>query len=195
MNKPGIAVLAAQFVPRLIQVHRGTWLALAVGLMAVLTLLVWAAVSLGGWPWGQAQALTEAAPETARAVVARVEQAAPGAREKLGELVPALKLEPPPRDVSGTDIGPVARYPGLARSHWHREGREITVRYEGAADYAVVLEHYATGFAAQGYAQNVLTATPESEKHEYLRGADRVGFTLAQKPKGGVKVTLVAVLP
>lgn len=195
MNKPGLAVLAAQFVPRFVQIHRGTWLAVAVGLMAVLTLLVWAAVSLGGWLWGEAQALTENAPETARAVVARVEQAAPGAREKLGEFVPALKPEPPPRDVSGTDVGPVARYPGLVRSHWHREGREITVRYEGAADYAAVLEHYAAGFAAQGYAQNVLIATLESEKHEYLKGADRVAFVLAQKPKGGVKATIVAVLP
>lgn len=89
----------------------------------------------------------------------------------------------------------MARYPGLARSHWHREGREITVRYEGAADYGAVLEHYARGFAAQGYARNVFSITPESEKHEYLKGNDRVGFTLAQLPKGKVKATLVAALP
>ena len=93
-------------------------------------------------------------------MIAKVENTVPGAREKLGEIVPALKPAPPPRDVSGTDIGPVARYPGLARSHWHREGREITMRYEGPADYAAVLDHYVKGFAAQGYAQNVLSATP-----------------------------------
>jgi len=97
--------------------------------------------------------------------------------------------------VSGTDIGPVARYPGLARSHWHREGREITMRYEGPAEYAAVLDHYVKGFAAQGYAQNVLSATPDQEKHDYLKGGDRVAFTLMQQPKGKVKVTLVAVLP
>ena len=195
MSKPGLVALAAQFVPRLSQVRRGTWLALAVAMMGIVVLLTWAAVSSFGWLWGQAQALTETAPEAARAVIAQVEQAAPGAREKLGEFVPALKTEPPPRDVSGTDIGPVARYPGLARSHWHREGREITVRYEGPADYAAALEHYAGGFAAQGYAQNVLSAAPESEKHEYLKGEDRVGFAIAQLPKGKLKITLVAVLP
>lgn len=195
MSKPGLVAIAAQFVPRLIQVRRGTWLALAVAMVGVVVLLIRAAVSSFGWLWGQAQALTETAPEAARAVMAQVEQAAPGAREKLGEFVPALKPEPPPRDVSGTDIGPVARYPGLARSHWHREGREITVRYEGPADYAAVLEHYARGFAAQGYAQNVLSASSGSEKHEYLKGKDRVGFTIAQLPKGKLKISLVAVLP
>ena len=192
MSKPGL--VAAQFVPRLIHVRRGTWLALAVAMMGVVVLLIWAAVLSFDWLRGQAQALTGAAPEAARAVFAQVEKAAPGAREKLGEFVPALNPEPP-RDVSGTDIGPVARYPGLARSHWHREGREITVRYEGAADYAAVLEHYAGGFAAQSYAQNVLSAASESEKHEYLKGEDRVGFAIAQLPKGKLKITLVAVLP
>jgi hypothetical protein len=124
-----------------------------------------------------------------------VEQAVPGARETLGELVPALKPEPPPRDVSGTDIGPVARYPGLARSHWHRDGREITVRYEGRADYAAVLDHYARGFAAQGYAQSVVSAAPEGEEHDYRKGDDRVRFKIAQSPQGKVKATIVAVLP
>ncbi len=195
MSKPGLVALAAQFVPRLIHVRRGTWLALAVAMMGVIVLLIWAAVSSFDWLRGQAQALTGAAPEAARAVFAQVEKAAPGAREKLGEFAPALKTEPPPRDVSGTDVGPVARYPGLARSYWHREGREITVRHEGAADYAAVLDHYVKGFAAQGYRQNLLSATPDAEQHEYLKDSDRVGFALMRTPKGGVKVTTVAVLP
>jgi hypothetical protein len=104
--------------------------------------------------------------------------------------------EPPPRDVSGTDVGPVARYPGLARSHWHRDGREITVRYEGRADYAAVLDHYVRGFAAQGYTPEPAIRAPEGERHEYLKDADRVGFVLAQGcPKGKVKATIVTVLP
>jgi hypothetical protein len=195
MRHPGPTAFFAQLLPRLVQVQRGTWLALAIGMMGVLALLIWVAVALFGWLWGQAQTLTDAAPDAARTVIAKVENTVPDAREKLGEIVPALKPAPPPRDVSGTDIGPVARYPGLARSHWHREGREITMRYEGPADYAAVLDHYVKGFAAQGYAQNVLSATPDQEKHDYLKGGDRVAFTLAQQPKGKVKVTLVAVLP
>jgi hypothetical protein len=195
MRHPGPTAFFAQLLPRLVQVQRGTWLALAIGMMGVLALLIWVAVALFGWLWGQAQTLTDAAPDAARTVIAQVENTIPGAREKLGEIVPALKPAPPPRDVSGTDIGPVARYPGLARSHWHREGREITMRYEGPAEYAAVLDHYVKGFAAQGYAQNVLSATPDQEKHDYLKGGDRVAFTLAQQPKGKVKVTLIAVLP
>lgn len=195
MSKSGLFVLAAQIAPAIFRVRGGTWLALAVAMIAALALVVWGVIVLLGWLWGQGQALTEGAPEAARTVIAQVETAVPGAREKLGEIVPALKPEPPPRDVSGTDIGPVARYPGLARSHWHREGREITVRYEGPADYAAVLDHYARGFAARGYVQSVLSAAPEQEKHDYLKDGDRIAFTLAQQPKGKVKVTLIAVLP
>ena len=90
--------------------------------------MIWGEVSPFGWLWGQVQALTDAAPDAARTVIAQVENTVSGAREKLVEIVPALKPEPPPRDVSGTHIGPVTRDPGLARPHSHREGREITVR-------------------------------------------------------------------
>lgn len=206
MNKPALVALAAQFAPRFLQIRLGTWIAIGLGLLTVFVLLIWAAIALIGWFLGQAQGLAGKAPDVARGAIAQVEQIAPGVREQieqavpgvrdqLGQWVPALKPEPPPRDVSGTDVGPVPRYSGLARSHWHRDGREITVRYEGAADYAAVLDHYVKGFAAQGYAQNVLSATPEGEKHEYRKDADRVVFMLAQLPKGKVKATLVAVLP
>lgn len=195
MNKPTLAALAAQFAPRFLQVHRGTWIAIGLGLLTLLVLLIWAAVSLFGWLWGQGKSLTEGAPEAVRIITSQVEKAVPGAREALGDLVPALKPEPPPRDVSGTDVGPVARFPGLARSHWHREGREITVRYEGRADYVAVLNHYVQAFAAQGYAQNVVSATPEGEAHDYRKGDEQVGFSIAQLPQGQVKVTVVAALP
>ena len=195
MSKGGLLIMASQFVPRFFQIRRGTWLAIAVGLVALLVMSAWAALSLFGWLWGQGKSLVEGAPEAARTVVAQVEQAVPGARETLGELVPALKPEPPLRDVSGTDIGPVVRYPGLARSHWHRDGREITARYEGRAEYAAVLDHYARGFAAQGYVQDVASATPEGEEHDYRKGEDRVHFKIAQSPQSKVKATIVAVLP
>lgn len=192
MKPLGILALAAQFAPRVFQIRRGTWIALSLGLLSVFVLLIWAAVSLFGWLWGQGRSLGEGAPEAARAVVSQVEQAVPEAREALGGLIPALKPEPPPRDVSGFDVGPVARYPGLSRSHWHRDGREITVRYEGRADYAAVLEYYLQAFAAQGYTQQVLSATPEGEMHEYLKGNEKVRFKLAQPAQGQVKATLIA---
>lgn len=198
--------LAGHLGARFLQVRRGTWIAIGLGLLTLVALLVWAAIALIGWFFGQAQGLAGKAPDVARGAIeqveqiapgvrAQIEQAVPGVREQLGQWVPALKPEPPPRDVSGTDIGPVPRYPGLARSHWHREGREITVRYEGTADYAAVLDHYVRGFAALGYAQTVLSAAPEGERHDYAKGAERVGFALEQLPRGRVKATVVAVLP
>jgi len=187
--------LLQDFVGRVFAIGRRTWILIAVVLAALAALAIWAAIGVAGWLFGMAREGVAAAPEAARAVTAQVEQAVPGARERLGELVPALKPEPPPRDVSGTDVGPVARYPGLARSHWHREGREITVRYEGRADYAAVLDHYVQGFAAQSYAQSVMSAAPEGEEHDYRRGEDRVRFKIAQLPQGKVQAMIVAVLP
>lgn len=195
MSKIGLLALASQFAPRFLQIRRGTWLAIAVGLMGLLVLFAWAAFAIFGWLWGQGKSLTEGAPEAVRIIASQVEQAVPGARETLGDLVPALKPEPPPRDVSGTDIGPVTRYPGLARSHWHRDGREITVRYEGRADYPTVLDHYAKGFATQGYVQSVMSATPEAETHDYRKGDERVRFEITRLPQDKVKATIVAVLP
>lgn len=195
MSKGGLLVLVSQYAPRFFVIHRGTWLAIAVGLMGLLVLSAWATFAVFGWMWDQGKSLAENTPAAARAVVAQVEQAAPGTREALAEFLPALKPEPPARDVSGTDVGPVARYPGLARSHWHRDGREITVRYEGRADYVAVLDHYAANFAAQGYAQSVTSATPDVEIHEYRKGSDQVRFEIRRLPQDKVKVALVTLLP
>ncbi len=199
MGKLGLFSYVVAFAPRLLQVRRSTWLAVGVGLLVLLLLMLWALVALIGGVWGQARNLSDAAPDVlrdaTRAAVGQVEVIVPGMREKIGEIVPALKAEQPRRDVSGTDVGPVARYPGLARAYWHREGREISVRYEGRADYAAVLDHYTKGFADQGYRQNLLSAAPDSERHEYIKDADRVGFFLTKDANGEVKVTIVAVLP
>jgi hypothetical protein len=199
MSKLGLLGYVATLIPGLLQVRRSTWIAAGAGLLVLLVLMLWAATALIGGLWGQARNLSATAPDivrdATRAAVGQVEIIVPGAREKLGELVPALKAEKVQRDVSGTDVGPVARYPGLARTHWHREGREVTVRYEGAADYAAVLDHYVRGFADQAYRQNLLSAATDAERHEYIKDADRVGFSLARDAKGEVKVTIVTVLP
>ncbi|HRJ25774.1 MAG TPA: hypothetical protein PLZ11_17670, partial [Thauera sp.] len=102
--------LLQDFVGRVFAIGRRTWILIAVVLAALAALAIWAAIGVAGWLFGMAREGVAAAPEAARAVTAQVEQAVPGARERLGELVPALKPEPPPRDVSGTDVGPVARY-------------------------------------------------------------------------------------
>lgn len=190
MNKLGLFAFATQFAPRLFQVRRRTWVAVGVGLLVLVGLLIWAAVASIGWFFGQAQGLMGAAPEAVRGAMEQAKQAVPGAREKLGEFVPAIKPPQPRRDVSGTDLGPVARYPGLARTYWHREGKQVTIEYEGEADYAAVLDHYAKGFAAQGFAQTVQSAQPDAETHEYIRGAERVVFKITQTPRDSVSVRI-----
>ncbi len=195
MSKLGLLALAPDFMTRIRQVRRGTWLSLAAAIMLGLALLIWAVVAIIGWVSGQAQSLSGNLPGAAQVVITQIELAVPGAREKLGEYIPALKAASPPRDVSGKDVGPVNRYPGLWRSQWHQDGGEIVVRYEGPADYATVLEHYVQGFAGKGYAQSILAAAPEGEKHKYINGNDVIEFAIAQLPKGIIKVTLASTSP
>jgi hypothetical protein len=191
INKLEVIALAAQAAPKLFQVQRRTWIGIGIGLLVLLGLLIWAAVALMGWLWGQSQGWMDKAPEAARGALSQVEQVIPGARESLGQFVPALKPEAEPqRDVSGTDLAPVARYPGLARTDWQREGRKVAIEYEGEADYATVLDHYTKGFAAQGFVQAVQSASRTTETHEFTKGRERVAMTIAQKTKGGISVKI-----
>ena len=199
MNKPGLLAFAANFAPWLFQVRRTTWVGVGVGLLVLFGLLIWAAVALIGGLWGQTQNLAGAAPEAVRGatrgVLEQVEAIMPGAREKLGEFVPTLKPETQPqRDVSGMDLGPVARYPGLTRTHWQREGGQAA-EYQAKADYATVLDHYVRGFNAQGFAQVVQSATPQTETHEYIKGHERFVLKIAKKPMGVVSVRIETALP
>lgn len=203
MNKSDLISNAANFAPRLFQVRRSTWVSIGVGLLVLLGLLIWATVSLIGGLWGQAQNMAGAAPDmlrgTVRGALEQVEAIVPGARDKLAEFVPALKSESvtkiqPQRDVSGVDLGPVARYPSLIRTYWQREGGQAAVAFEGKVDYATVLDHYAKGFAAQGYTQSVQSATPEAEAHAYTKGHERFILKIAQQPKGSVSVRIETTL-
>jgi hypothetical protein len=204
MNKLGILAFATQFAPRLLQVRRGTWITLAVGLVVLFGLSVWAAVAIVAWLFGQAQGLVgtarEAAVEPARGVLEQVERVVPGAREQLdthlGEYLPALKGDAEPaRDVSGEDLGPVPRFAGLTRSAWQRDETRLAVEYTGRADYHAVLDHYARGFAAQGFAQSVLSASRDAESHEYARGAERFRVGVTRQGRDGVSVRVESPRP
>jgi hypothetical protein len=142
------------------------------------------------------QEQVEAIIPGSRGMLDQLTKSVPGAREIVDGFVPALKPETPPqRDVSGADLGPVARYPGLARTNWQRDGGRATVEYEGKAEYATVFDHYVKGFDAQGFAQSVQSATPQAEAHEYTRNRERFILKVAQKPKGNVSVRIEAALP
>jgi hypothetical protein len=180
MNKLGFLALAAQAAPRIFQVRRRTWVLLSLGIVFLLGLLIWTIIALTGWFFSQVQNWNAAAPE---------------AREILAEIVPIIKSgERPQRDVIGTDIAPVARYPGLTRTFWHREGRLITVHFEGRTDYAAVLDHYVRGFTALGYTQELQSATPEAETRIWIKGNQRYLAKIVSEPKGMVSVDIETTL-
>ena len=228
MHKPGLLPYVAQFAPGLFRVHRSTWITVGAGLLVFLGFLIWAAMALIGWLWGQTQNLAGAAPDavrgTARGVVNQVEEFVPGARfvldrvmasvpdaretlgrvteqlpgvsELLGGILPASKPETSlQRDVSGQDLGPVARFPGLARTQWQRTAEGAAVDFEGKADYVKVLGHYAKGFVFAGFAQTVQSSTLEAETHEYTKNRERFTLKIAQKPKGMVGVRIETAWP
>lgn len=177
MNKYAYA-LGAQVAPRLMKISRRTWIFVGLSITVVLGLLIWVMLSLFSWLWAQTQTLGSTVPDLAKTGIEQarlhVEEISPVMGEKLGELVPVLKQDQKPaRDVSGTDFAPVARYPGLARTHWHREGKGLKVEYAGSADYQAVLDHYLNGFAGQEFDHQVLTATKETESHEFMREGNR----------------------
>ena len=228
MHKPGLLTYVAQFAPGLFRVRRSTWITVGVGLLVFLGFLIWAAMALIGWLWGQTQNLAGGAPDavrgTVRGVVSQVEEFVPGARavldrvvasvpdaretlgrvteqlpgasELLGGILPAIKPEAvQQRDVSGQDLGPLARFPGLARTQWQRTAEGAAVDYEGKADYVKVLDHYAKGFVSAGFEQTVQSSTREAETHEYAKNRERFTLKIAQKPKGWVGVRIETAWP
>ena len=132
----------------------------------------------------------------ARGALGRVTEQLPGASELLVGILPASKPEAPlQRDVSGQDLGPVARFPGLARTQWQRTAEGAVVDYEGKADYVKVLDYYAKGFVSAGFEQTVQSSTLEAETHEYTKNRERFTLKIAQKPKGMVGVRIETAWP
>ena len=167
-----------------------TWLILgAVGLL-ILGLMAWAGIAILFWLWGQAPSVSEAGKRLAGAAVTQIEQVAPGLKEQVGQWRPGLGEASPVSDVSGTDMGPVPRYPGLVRSHFTREGQAVEVRYAGRGTFDMVLAHYVKGFAAANYAQEVLSATSEGEQHRFRRGQESIDLALLRSQGGLLELRL-----
>ena len=187
--------LFSMLASRLFAISRRTWGLISVGLLMLGALAIWMTISLAGWLFGVARESVTATPEVARNAVQLVEKVVPGAMQAIKDLPVIGQASPPARDVSGTDLIPVARFPGLARTHWQREGQEIRVRYEGKANLASILEHYTKGFAEHAYRQELHAATPGEERHDYLKGSERVGVIFTQLNNGMVSVSITAPMP
>jgi hypothetical protein len=77
-------------------------------------------------------------------------------------------------DVSGVDVGPVMRFPGLVRSAFLRNGETVQVDYQGKAALSEVVAHYTKGFEVAGFSHEVMRATAKSELHKFTHHASIV---------------------
>jgi len=198
--------LLARAGSRLKRIRARTWLMLAAVALAVIGLLIWAAIATLSWLWGQAPTVAGAGTRLAGEAVTQIEQAAPGLQGRVEQWVPGLTEQlqrlgsagagdAPVSDVSGADVGPVPRYPDLARSYFAREGNTQEVRYTGRAALDAVVTHYVQGFTAAGYSQQVISASPEGEQHRFGRGQEVILLSLLRRPGGLVDVGLKVSSP
>jgi hypothetical protein len=94
MNRLGLLGLAVQYVPRIVQIRRRTWIGLGVGLLLLFGLAIVAVLALIVWLFGQAQGFTgnvqELLVDPASGVIQQVEQLLSAAREQLDGLLGGL---------------------------------------------------------------------------------------------------------
>lgn len=203
----------AHGVSWLSNIRARTWLTLAAIGLVFVGLVVWAGIAILSWLWGQAPVVAGAGKRLAGNAIKQVEQVAPGLRqqaeqwvpgakeqaaqwlpagvkEQAGKWLPGLGADVPANDVSGTDVGPMPRFPGLMRSHFERTGQTVEARYAGRAAFEVVLAHYVQGFAAAGFTQEVISATTEGEKHRFRRGDEFIDLALLRRPGGLLELRL-----
>jgi len=142
------------------------------------------------------QALAKA--EQALAAVAQANQTldpVSEGKQALAALIPSVlgTSIPAVREVSGSDLGPVPRFPGMQRTRWEQKGTNATVEFEGRANFLDVLDHYRSGMAKLGYSEAVRAASAKMESHEYTRNGERIQMELSQLTAGRVKVRIDAL--
>lgn len=200
MKQAAILYALSNIGPRLARVRTRTWVLLGLSVAAVLGLMAWAAIAVLSWAWGQVPTLAETGSQAAGTAMEKVEQVAPGLKGQLDPLlgsvglsVPGIADEAPAADVSGSDLPGVARYPGSVRTYFAREAGRTELRYMGQGEVRAVLDHYVSQLAAAGYAQEILSATPEAERHRFVKAGDALDFEIRKTGAGGkVEVILVS---
>lgn len=199
MKQAAILYALSNIGPRLVRVRTRTWVFLGLGVAAVLALLAWAAIALLSWGWGQVSGLAESGRQAAGTAMEQVDRVAPELKARLepllgeaGLALPGKTTEAPATDVSGNDLPGVARHPGLLRTHYAREAGRTELRYTGQGEIRAVLNHYVSQFGAAGYAQEILSATPETERHRFVKSGQVVDFEIRRAGADGrVEVILV----
>lgn len=181
---------SALAVSALRKVRTRTWLILVAAVVGILGLITWVGIALLSWLFGQFPTATEAGRRLAGDVITQIEQVVPGLKEQIRQWVPDRVENLPTSDVSGTDAGPVPRFPGLVRSHFARGEKTAEVRYAGRAAFEAVRAHYVQGFAAAGYAHEVMNGAPEAEHHRFKRGEKSIDLMLFRQVEERVEIRL-----
>lgn len=199
MKQTAILYALSNIGSRLTRVRTRTWVFIGLGLAAVLALMAWAAIAVLSWAWGQVPALAETGRQATGAAMDKVEQVAPDLKGQLAPLLgsvglslPEIAGEEPAADVSGNDLPGIARYPGSVRTYYAREAGRTELRYMGQGEVRAVLDHYVSQLGAAGYAQEILSATPEAERHRFVKAGDTLDFEIRKTGADGkVEVILV----
>jgi hypothetical protein len=183
MNGQNPLQLASSLMSRLFQISKRTWYWIAASVFVLIALIIWALVVASQWLFQQGHQsvndLAKHAPAIKELVVGHAEGLAPGSKQVVDGVLEKLSLSKvPKREVSGTDIVPVPRYPGLIRTSWDQSG---VAEYEGSAAFNTVREHYSQGLIALGFSEVSISTTQESEVHEYRKNAEHFRITTAQK--------------
>ncbi|MFW5454080.1 hypothetical protein [Thioalkalivibrio sulfidiphilus] len=186
--------LSQKVLSSLGRVRARTWLILGGAALAVLGLMVWAGIALLSWLWAQAPQLAVTGRQWAGEAMTQVEEVAPGLKNEVVKWLPGAGEVTPERDVSGSDPGPVDRFPGLVRSRFVRDESLIEATYVGRADFDAVLTHYVQGFAGGGFTQEVLAAAAEEERHQFVGASGRFEVRIGRRPGGVVEVGVRQVL-
>lgn len=188
------------------RVRPRTWLILGGVVVGIFGLLVWAGIAVLSWLWGLVPTAATSGNRLVGDAMTQIEQSAPGLKEQIGQWVPELKEQVaqwapslaedlPASDVSGTDLGPVPRFTGLVRTSFARREGAVEVRYAGPVAFEAVRAHYVQGFAAAGYAQEVIDASREAENHRFTSGQETFELGLLRQAGGRVEVRLKSSAP
>ncbi len=133
-----------------------------------------------------ARAKLEQAKQQASEVIA----AAPAIAAGVGAASVGILQSTPASDVSGQELAPFDRFPGLIRTSWQKQGESASVSYQGIADFRALISHYADGFAAAGFSQSVESASANAESHTYIKGGEIILLSAKKMPGARVELQL-----
>jgi hypothetical protein len=141
----------------------------------------------------EAQNVVPDAKAQALALVEETQNVVPELQDQAKQLVPNLKpiAVVPASDVSGSDIGPVARFPGLVRSAFARKDSVVKVDYQGKASLKTVVEYYVAGFASAGFKHEVISADGRSEQHKFTQNESSITLAIEQLAAENLHVRLM----